>query len=64
MQADLSLGWWHSLAWLKIIFNGPYNLIFDVLQVRPQEVKAVQGFSEDGKLTVEEGDHITVLEGR
>ena len=35
-----------------------------VLQVRPQEVKALQSFSEDGKLTVEEGDHLTVLDGR
>ena len=37
---------------------------FTIVQVRPQEVKANQGFSEDGKLSVEEGDHITVLEGR
>ena len=36
----------------------------NIFQVRPQEVKANQGFSEDGKLSVEEGDHITVLEGR
>lgn len=33
-------------------------------EVRPQEVKALQSFSEDGKLTVEEGDHLTVLDGR
>jgi hypothetical protein len=28
------------------------------------DVKAQQSFSEDGKLFVEEGDHVTVIEGR
>ncbi|XP_060555189.1 activated CDC42 kinase 1-like isoform X2 [Ruditapes philippinarum] len=33
-------------------------------EVRPMDVKAQQSFSEDGKLFVEEGDHVTVIEGR
>lgn len=33
-------------------------------EVRPMSVKALQNFSEEGKLYVEEGDHITVIEGR
>ncbi|CAC5362937.1 TNK2 [Mytilus coruscus] len=33
-------------------------------EVRPQDVKVVQSFSEDGKLKVDEGDYITILDGR
>ncbi|XP_053379243.1 activated CDC42 kinase 1-like isoform X2 [Mercenaria mercenaria] len=33
-------------------------------EVRPMDVKALQNFNEDGKLVVEEGDHIIVIEGR
>lgn len=33
-------------------------------EVRPLEVKALQSFNEEGRLYVEVGDHITVIEGR
>ncbi|KAL4220792.1 non-membrane spanning protein tyrosine kinase [Mactra antiquata] len=33
-------------------------------EVRPMDVKVIQNFSEDGKLFIEQGDHITVIDGR
>ena len=35
-----------------------------LLQVKPIEVRALKSYEEEGRLHVEEGDLITVLEGR
>ncbi len=44
----------------------PTSLLISVLylQVRPIEMRALRKFEENGKLQVEEGDLLTVIDGR
>ena len=39
-----------------VLFFGP--------QVRPVEMRAIGNYEEEGKLKIDEGDTITVIEGR
>ncbi|CAG5119287.1 unnamed protein product [Candidula unifasciata] len=42
-----------------------FSALKDLLsELRPDNVKALQGFSEQGRLSVEEGDLITVIDGK
>ena len=50
---------------IKIFDHGFDNKVVHSLhQVLPENVKAIQSFSEEARLSVEEGDLITVIGGR
>ena len=40
------------------------HYMYSVFKVRPVEMKAIQGLDEPGKLKIEPGDKITVIDGK